>query len=128
MVTIDGVGVPLAALVDEMTQSIDGEEGTAQLRKQSLFFMDPNKVPLIEKWVTDKERPQELTAILEKKLRPMLVTSIIAEHMVHEGNLFLRKYAKHQSAEVISRQTEIKMNVTNPEAIMAFDRYQTSAA
>ena len=48
--------------------------------------------------------------------------------MVHEGNLFLRKYAKHQSAEVISRQTEIKMNVTNPEAIMAFDVYQTSAA
>ena len=44
MVTIDGVGVPLAALVDEMTQFIDGEEGAAQLRKQSLFFMDPNKV------------------------------------------------------------------------------------
>ena len=44
MVTIDGVGVPLAALVDEMTQFIDSEEGAAQLRKQSLFFMDPNKV------------------------------------------------------------------------------------
>ena len=48
--------------------------------------------------------------------------------MVHEGNPFPRKYAKHQPAGVISRQTEIKMNVTNPEAIMAFDGYQTSAA
>ena len=37
-VDIDGVAVPLAELVEDMTQLIDGEEGAAQLRAQSLFL------------------------------------------------------------------------------------------
>ena len=74
-VDIDGVAVPLAELVEDMTQLIDGEEGAAQLRAQSLFFMDSANVKLIEEWVEKEIMPNELLLILEAVLMPMLVTS-----------------------------------------------------
>ena len=123
-VDVEGEEVNLKRLVGDICQFSSGDG----LSSRSLFFTSERKVELIRTFVSTREVPPELALEIRRVIRPALVTSLSAEHYVHEANNQQQLQSSKRSEELVHAVVKKRINEVLQDKMDAFDEWLESSA
>ena len=121
-VSIDGVEISLPELIGDMTQFAT----SGALQSRSVFFSCDATVALIRDFVESKSMCDKLALIVRKKVRPLPVISLQAEHDVHMVNLLSQCKSSNKGEVFTNAQATLRLNVISVEKLDAHDSYWKS--
>ena len=123
-VDVEGEQVNLKELVHDICQFSTG----GGLSSRSLFFTDDSKVALIRAFVATGEVSAELGLEIRRVIRPALVTSLAAEHYVHEANNQQQLQCSKRSEALVHAVVVKRVNEVLKDKMDAWDKWQKSSA